>query len=1075
MKKIFALLAVAFGVMSCQTDVNDFGANVGGEQDVNILVSLPEATRANSAVGAFGNVDFDKYDIKYFFQVFDATNDDNCKAIQTKVCDDKEVAFPVRLIAGRDYRFVVWAHLVDAQGHAHYTVGETLKEISLNEDCWVAMDDTRDAYTGVKTATFTGSSDIAIELTRPFAKLRVVTTDMEELLGVEPVSAVVTYTNDTEFYTSFNALTETPADKTLTKGHDYEIKSYGETGAKKTLFADYFFAKDGDFVKFNIAVAMNDGGDAIERSFTTNIPVKRNTLTTIEGNILTEGDDITVTIDDVFEQPGHNIDIWDGETVTTPEIKTDAVTGQPVAVIDSASDLAGFAALINGAAISTLATRAGEVVNFVLETNIDLNNMPWTPIGTQANPYTGMFDGKGHTIYNLNVDGGSNSNKGFFGYTINGEVKNLTIENAKVSGRLNVGVVAGTPYTTKYTNIAVKGHVEVNGMAYVGGVGGKNAYANWENITVDVDDTSYVNANSIENGTAYRTYVGGVVGFNGEGGHSFKNITSNINVKGSTCDVGGLFGIAHYSNKFENCVCYGDVEIYAAEETEEAQEIGGIAGVWHNETGCSVTMTDCSFTGTLKTNIEGVEFYYGGLVGKPYGDGEGKLFIDGFEMVNNGVALKDGVYSVSNAAGLKWVAKQVNSGANYFEGKTIVLAADIDLNGEEWTPIGSAYMDHGFMGNFDGKGFAIKNLAIKNIALDSDGYAYAGLFGVTEGVDQDNQNYIKNLVIENVNIDTNGHIVAAAIAYPYYTNLENIKVQGNVSIEGGDYTSGVLAYTRRCVDAKDIAIAANEGSYIKGNKTIGGVISDIQMNGGLTANYSNFAASGLTIEGVMHVGGISGIISRQTLNGATVKNVNIVCDDARKGIVSGSLGDKSTIENVAYENVTGATRVIGATYDAGHYVGQIVDVNGVKAVVYSIANGVKAVSVEELNLKGKSAKDAAAWAEGLGEGWSLASIYDLDAIHVARFALNEALAADNAENALFCETEYYVDGKYAMYVSSTEAVGNDPQGEAYFANRVHLKYFNLNGYWDYNYSTFATINANAPLKDNYFARGVYAL
>ena len=183
MRKIFALLAVAFGVMSCQTDVNDFGANVGGEQDVNILVSLPDATRA-SENGAFGNVDFAQYDIEYFFQVFDATNDDNWKAMQTKVCDDKEVSFPVRLIAGRDYRFVVWAHLVDAAGNAHYTVGETLKDITLNKNSnWVAMDDTRDAYTGVKTATFTGASDIAIELTRPFAKLRVVTTDMEEQAG----------------------------------------------------------------------------------------------------------------------------------------------------------------------------------------------------------------------------------------------------------------------------------------------------------------------------------------------------------------------------------------------------------------------------------------------------------------------------------------------------------------------------------------------------------------------------------------------------------------------------------------------------------------------------------------------------------------------------------------------------------------------------------------------------------------------------------------------------------------------------------------------------------------------------
>ena len=354
MKKLFALLAVAFGVMSCQTDVNDFGANVGGEQDVNIVVSLPEATRANSAVGAFGNVDFDKYDIKYFFQVFDATNDENYKAIQTKVCDDKEVSFPVRLIAGRYYRFVVWAHLVDAEGHAHYTVGETLKDITLNEDCWVAMDDTRDAYTGVKTARFTGSSDIAIELTRPFAKLRVVTTDMLELLGVQPVSAVVAYSNDTKFYTSFDALAQTPANKDLTKTHNYEIKSYGETGAKKTLFADYFFAKDGDVVNFNIAVEMNDGKDAIEQSFTTAIPVKRNTLTTIEGNILTEGDDIKVIVDDKFE--AENI-IIEGEYTLTSDMQVD----RPIVVLpgtEAVIDLNGFD-IINTTASETFGEGEG--------------------------------------------------------------------------------------------------------------------------------------------------------------------------------------------------------------------------------------------------------------------------------------------------------------------------------------------------------------------------------------------------------------------------------------------------------------------------------------------------------------------------------------------------------------------------------------------------------------------------------------------------------------------------------------------------------------------------------------------
>ena len=172
------------------------------------------------------------------------------------------------------------------------------------------------------------------------------------------------------------------------------------------------------------------------------------------------------------------------------------------------------------------------------------------------------------------------------------------------------------------------GHVEVDGKFYVGGVGGKNAYADWTNITVDVDETSYVKANSVEDGIAYRTYVGGVVGFNGEGGHSFTNITSNIDVTGSTIDVGGLFGIAHYGNKFVNCSCSADVEITDAAEAADAEEIGGIAGVWNNG-GDDVTFENCKFTGTLTANItEGVDLTDNTITGKAYSaTGTGQLII----------------------------------------------------------------------------------------------------------------------------------------------------------------------------------------------------------------------------------------------------------------------------------------------------------------------------------------------------------------------------------------------------------------------------------------------------------------
>lgn len=265
-----------------------------------------------------------------------------------------------------------------------------------------------------------------------------------------------------------------------------------------------------------------------------------------------------------------------------------------------------------------------------LTDNIDLSSIDnWTPIGYSGKSFNGVFNGNGFNISNLNINAESKSDIGFFGVTKDGEIKNFTIENAKIAGRLNVGVVAGTPYTTKYTDVKVCGHVEVNGMAYVGGVGGKNAYANWTNVTVDVDETSYVYANSIENGREYRTYVGGVVGFNGEGGHTFKNISSNVKVEGTVCDIGGIFGIAHYSNKFENVVFNGSVKA-----PENAEEVGGIAGVWHNQKGYSVTFDNCKSNGSVTI---GNTTTTGSIVGGAYNatnetsQNSGSLKIDGNE------------------------------------------------------------------------------------------------------------------------------------------------------------------------------------------------------------------------------------------------------------------------------------------------------------------------------------------------------------------------------------------------------------------------------------------------------------
>lgn len=272
-------------------------------------------------------------------------------------------------------------------------------------------------------------------------------------------------------------------------------------------------------------------------------------------------------------------------------------------------------------------------------------------------------------------------------------------------------------------------------------------------------------------------------------------------------------------------------------------------------------------------------------------------------------------FRIYNAEQLVDFRNSVNAGETKYSapGVHVALGADINMTGINWVGIGSATADHGFMGNFDGNGYKIKNLTITNPGLVG-GYAYAGFFSVTEG-EEGNQNSIKNLTIENVTIETTGHIVAAAIAYPYYTIVENVTVCGNIAIQGGDYTAGALAYTRRCVNASNITVDGSEGT-ITGATTVGGVISDLQLNGGLVADYSNFNVSGVTITGTKAVGGITGIIGGQTLNGCSVENVTL---DAKGqvGIVAGSLGNASTISEVLYDNVTGADAIIGAGYDTG--------------------------------------------------------------------------------------------------------------------------------------------------------------
>ena len=901
MKKLLALALVVFGLAACQTEPEGINVDANGEAAVTLNVALPDdATRAagaNSALGAIGNVDMSKYDIRYILEVYDE-NGVLAKDRMVETSDETTAAFSFRLVPGRAYNFVVWADFVlnGKKDDLHYNTNEGnggLRKVEVIKTQWDVIDESRDAYTDVVTVhDFSSAADIpTITLTRPFAKLRVVTNDIKEMISIRPAEVKVEYFN-TKFRDTFDAfaktatgeyvvgaLTATLLDSQKNPVDVYTDEKPNETGVQ-TLFADYFFGAVDDRVMFTMDVKDNGGRDLPQVTFNTNIPVKRNMLTTVYGPVLTDSNNITVTIDPAFENgtnwnPGddkYDVEIWDGKSLTEP--KKDAEGNY---IVNLASELAWLAAAVNGTLDDTRATVdpqtfKGKTFKLTQDINLDFNE--WTPIGNSTNKFQGTFDGQDHKIANLLITG-NKSYVGLFGFTTVGEIKNLVVENAKVSGRLGVGVVAGSPYTSKFNNITVQGHVEVNGMAYVGGVGGRNAYANWTNVTVNVDETSYVNANSVEDGVAYRTYVGGVTGFNGEGGHSFTNITSNIDVKGSTIDVGGLFGIAHYGNKFENCSCSGDVEIYAAEEAEEAQEIGGIAGVWHNQNDKTVTMTNCTFTGTLKTNIADVDFYYGGLVGKPYSEtGTGILWLNGNKCLANGIIEDENGNLVVNS--LDSLEEALTTAGAAGAGDTTIVFAEntnINMTNAEWTPIKVDGYHGADIVTIEGNGAVITGLKAP---------LFAGGFAGGSGI------VIKDLTIKDSNIVSANTIGSGAF-------IESVDSMAKIELTN--------------CHLLDSTVTGGAGSRTGG--LLGWTAGYSNVNDGPVKTYvtiDNCSVIGCTIQCDGSVGGINGHAGNNdwtytTISNCTITNNKLISTDDgewRTGVVVGT----ANVGEVTISNIT---------------------------------------------------------------------------------------------------------------------------------------------------------------------------
>ena len=210
---------------------------------------------------------------------------------------------------------------------------------------------------------------------------------------------------------------------------------------------------------------------------------------------------------------------WMDEMLSYGKVRQDA---NGVYQIASALDLCTFSQMVN---------EAGETnAKAALVTDIDMRdyNDEFQPIGTRANPFSGAFDGKEHTIRNLNISSSNTDAIGLFGYVSGCTFKDIIFdETCHVEGKNYVGMLAG--YSRGNT-------INISGVANHGTV------------------------------TASEMYAGGLVG---SGTLSSFNFTNCYNTGTITAQSNAAAIIAPNSNRLTVTGCYNIGTIVGATEGKE--------------------------------------------------------------------------------------------------------------------------------------------------------------------------------------------------------------------------------------------------------------------------------------------------------------------------------------------------------------------------------------------------------------------------------------------------------------------------------------------------------------------------
>lgn len=176
----------------------------------------------------------------------------------------------------------------------------------------------------------------------------------------------------------------------------------------------------------------------------------------------------------------------------------------------------------------------------------------WLPIGSSiASPFSGTFDGNGHTIRNLTVNhiNESTAYLGLFG-VVSGTICNLSVSgNVRISSTPNTysGALAGYVYNGTVTRCSSDAAVSVEtagASSYVGGLFGS--------VRGTVSECSFTGSLSLSSQSS-KVYVGGISGYSAMSTTKISDCYSSVIPtvaagEGAECYVGGIVGNAASSS-----------------------------------------------------------------------------------------------------------------------------------------------------------------------------------------------------------------------------------------------------------------------------------------------------------------------------------------------------------------------------------------------------------------------------------------------------------------------------------------------------------------------------------------------